>query len=102
MLPKLCKMGDYEPAIKAARSSDHCRSHYNSEVLAGVELIQFEVTADRGRVTDARTQVSHGKGSVVEIDPEETNIAALVAAGLGRVILPAKPATKAAKPSSGG
>lgn len=100
MLPKLCKMGDYEPAVKAARSSDYCRGHYNSEVLAGVELLRFEVTADKGRVTDARTQVSHGKGHIVEIDPMETNVAALVAAGLGKVVQ-AKPQARAAKPAEG-
>lgn len=88
MGPKFCKMGDYQPAIKAARSSDYCREHYNSEVLAGVELVRFEVTAEsnKARVTDARTQVSHGRGNVVELDPQETNIAALVAAGLGKVV----------------
>lgn len=93
MLPKFCSKGDYQPAIKAARSNELCRDHYNSEILAGVELVRFEVTAEspKARVTDARTQVSHGRGHVVELDPEETNIAALVAAGLGRVV-PAKPA----------
>ena len=92
MKPKLCRMDDYQPAVKAARSSDYCREHYNSHVLAGVELVKFEVTADKGRVTDARTQVWHGKGHVVEVDPAETNIAALVASGVGKVVQ-AKPKT---------
>lgn len=101
MVPKFCKMGDYQPAIKAVRSDEHCREHYNSEVLAGVELLRFEVTAETGRVTDARTQVSHGKGSTVDLDPAETNVAALVAAGLGRVV-PAeqKPAAAKATPKA--
>ncbi|MEO3923010.1 hypothetical protein ABGB07_03890 [Micromonosporaceae bacterium B7E4] len=93
--------GCYEVAVAAARSRKHCRPHYDSEVLAGVELVKFEVTAEspKARVTDARTQVSHGRGSVVELDPAETNIAALVAAGLGKVV-PSKPASKPAAKST--
>lgn len=96
---KFCKLDDYEVAIKGARSGEYCRSHYNSEILAGVDLVKFEVTAasPMARVTDARTQVSHGRGNVVELDPAETNIAALVAAGLGKVV---KPEPKPAKPAA--
>lgn len=87
MAAEFCVMdGCYEVAIGAARSRKHCRGHYNSEVLADADLIRFEVTADAGRVTDARTQVSHGKGAIVELDPQETRVAVLVAAGLGRVV----------------
>lgn len=90
MAAQFCAIdGCYEVTIGGARSREHCRGHYNGEVLAKVELVRFEVTA--GRVTDARTQVSHGPGTVVELDPAETNVAALVAAGLGKV------ATKPAK-----
>lgn len=99
MAAKFCvKDGCYEVAVAAARSREHCRTHYNTEVLAGVDLVRFEVTAEssKARVTDARTQVSHGRGSVVELDPAETNIAALVAAGLGKVV-PSKPASKPVK-----
>lgn len=93
---KFCVNGDYRPAVAAARSRDHCRECYNTEVLgAATDLLQFEVTADNARVTDVRTQVSHGKGSVVTLDPTETNVAALVAAGIGKVRLPD---TKPAKP----
>lgn len=98
---KFCKLGDYQVAIKGARSDEYCRDHYNSEILARVDLVKFEVTAEspKARVTDARTQVSHGRGSVVELDPAETNIAALVAAGLGKVV-PSKPASKPAAKST--
>lgn len=96
MPAKFCVMPEcYEVAVGAARSRDHCRDHYNSEVLAGVDLIRFEVTAPAGRVTDARTQTSHGRGAVVELDPAETNIPALVAAGLGKVVVPPKSGKKA-------
>jgi hypothetical protein len=96
MPAKFCTMdGCHDVAVGAARSRDHCRAHYFSEVLAGVDLVRFEVTAPAGRVTDARTQVSAGKGSVVELDPAETNIAALVAAGLGKVVVVAKTGKKA-------
>lgn len=85
--------GCYEAAVGAARSRQHCRGHYLSEVLAGVELVRCEVVGtERGRrgeqcrVTDARTAQSVGRGGVVELDPEETNIAALVAAGAVKVL----------------
>lgn len=85
MPAKFCvKSGCHEVAIGAARSRDHCRGHYNADVLAGVELTKVEVLA--GRVTDARTQVSQGKGQVVEVDPAETNVAGLVAAGVAKVV----------------
>lgn len=88
MPAKFCTMPEcHDVAVGAARSRDHCRTHYLSEVLAGVDLVRFEVTAAAGRVTDARTQVSAGKGAVVELDPAETNVAALVAAGLGKVVV---------------
>lgn len=96
MPAKFCRVdGCYNVAIGAARSRVHCRPHYNSDVLKGVELVKFEVTA--GAVTDARTQVSHGKGNVVELDPAETNIAALVAGGLGKVVAAKAPAKAEAK-----
>jgi hypothetical protein len=93
--------GCYEVAIRAPRSKDHCRTHYREHVLAHVEaeLVRFEVTSQWAKITDCTDQVSKGKGNIVTLDPEETTIAALVAAGLGRVIA-AKPATKAGKPAS--
>lgn len=84
--------GCHEVAAGARRSRVHCRRHYNSEVLAGVELVRFEVTAGatpKGRrpgVVDVRTQRTVYAGGVAMLDPAETNIAALVAAGVGRVV----------------
>lgn len=95
MPAKFCVNGDNNVAVAGPRSREHCRDCYNSNVLKGVELIKFEVTA--GAVTDARTQVSHGKGNVVELDPAETNIAALVAGGLGKVVAAKAPAKAEAK-----
>ncbi|HET8684778.1 MAG TPA: hypothetical protein VFM54_23335 [Micromonosporaceae bacterium] len=88
-------------AVGARRSRVHCRPHYNSEILSTVELVAFEVTAGRtakGRragVVDARTQRTVYAGGVAMLDPDETNVAALVAAGLGKVAEP--PAGKPAK-----
>lgn len=89
-----CETDCYEPAIGAARSRDHCRGHYNTLILAAADdLIAFEVTATNGiKVTDCRTQVGIGPRGVATLDPRETNVAALVAAGIGKVVPPAKPA----------
>lgn len=89
MAAKFCVKGDYQVAVKAARSSDFCREHYRTEVLAGVDLLRCEVVGV-APVTDARTQASIPPGQVVELDPEETNVAALVAAGAVKVV-PAAP-----------
>lgn len=94
MAAKFCVKGDNQVAIKAARSSDHCRDHYRTEVLAGVELLRCEVTGV-APVTDARTQVSVPAGQAVELDPMETDIAALVAAGAVKVLPAAKAEPKA-------
>lgn len=98
--PKFCTVdGCFDIAVKEPRSTDHCRSHYREIVLAGVPLVRFEVTAQprmaggkirRPGVVDVRTGETVYTGGVVEIDAREngggTNIAALVAAGLGRVL----------------
>lgn len=106
--PKFCTVsGCYEIAVREPRSQNHCRGHYATEILSGVELIRFEVTAQprfvggkarRPGVVDARTGQTVHAGGVVELDPAGTNIAALVAAGLGKVVPgPAAEATKAKK-----
>lgn len=90
--------GCFEIAGRWARSRKHCRPHYESEILANVELVRCEVIGGTGRrgeevrVTDARTQRSVGRGGVVELDPEETKILAVVAAGAVK-ILPGAAAT---------
>lgn len=86
MPAKFCVQQCGRVAVKAPRSTGHCRECYNRLILPTVELMWLEVTADQVRVTDARTQQSHGKGSVVALDPVETNVAALVASGIGRVV----------------
>lgn len=96
MAAKFCVKGDFQVAVKAPRSSDHCRDHYRGEVLAAVELLRCEVTGV-APVTDARTQASIPPGQVVELDPEETNVAALVAAGAVKVA----PAPKAEPKAKG-
>lgn len=92
---KFCVVdGCFNAAVKAARSGAHCRSCYNRDILAAADdLIQFEVTAGSGaKVTDCRTQTGVGPGGVATLDPRETNVAALVAAGLGKVVPSAVPA----------
>jgi hypothetical protein len=84
--------GCFEVAVGAARSRDHCREHYLSEVLKDAELVRCEVIGSH-RITDARTGNGVAKGGVVEIDPTETHVVQLVAAGHVRVIA-AKPSVK--------
>jgi hypothetical protein len=81
MKARLCAEGDYKAAVKAARSADHCREHYRTKILAGVDLLKCKVIGV-APVTDARTQASVPTGGTVELDEAETNIAALVAAGV--------------------
>jgi hypothetical protein len=90
MKPRLCVEGDYKAAVKAARSAEHCREHYVSKVLAGVELLKCEVVGV-APVTDARTLASVPTGGTVELDEAESNIAALVSSGAVRVLAKAKP-----------
>lgn len=103
MTAKFCCRDDcFEVAVRAARSSLHCRPHYLEDVLAGVELVRFEVTSPTAKITDCVDQVSKGRGYIVHLDPAETDVAMLVAAGLGRVVAKpvAKPAEKPAKPKA--
>lgn len=85
--------GCYEVAIGAARSRQHCRAHYRSEILANAtDLVTCEVVAGVGSrgesagVTDAVTNETVRQGGTVVLDPRETNVAALVAGGTVRVI----------------
>lgn len=103
MSVKFCTVdGCFEVAIRGARSWDHCRGHYRSDVLAHADdLMRCEVTAGLGTsgreeagVTDCVTNETVRKGGVVTLDPRETNIAALVAGGTVKVV---PPATKPAK-----
>jgi hypothetical protein len=94
MPAKFCaEDGCYEVAIGAARSRDHCRPHYRDLVLKDVELIRCQVVCaasgrngERAGVTDARTNVTVYAPGIVELDPAETNIAAVVAAGAVKVL----------------
>lgn len=97
--------GCFTPAIGAARSRKHCREHYRTEVLAGVELVAAEVLAGFGSrgetaaVADAFTGEDVTFGNVVRLDPAETNILALVQGGIVKV-LPSPAAEAALKPGS--
>jgi hypothetical protein len=103
---KFCaRDGCYEPAIGAARSRDYCRTDYLELVLkpAEAELVRCQVTGTtRGlrdevcRVTDCLTGQSVAAPGEVTLDPAETKIAALVAAGAVKVI-PSPAADKAKK-----
>lgn len=66
------------------RSRRHCGPHYRSEVLAGVELTRCEVVG-RFPVVDARTGEDVPPGGTVELDPEATNIPALIGGGMVRI-----------------
>lgn len=103
MPAKFCaKDGCMRVAVRAPRSSELCRECYNADIMPTVEMVMFRVTATSGaKVTDARTQQSRGNGHVVELDPAETNVAALVAAGLGEVVVDAKPARPAKTAAAG-
>jgi hypothetical protein len=94
---KFCAVpGCQQVAVKTARTTTLCRQCYNTTVLPTVGLVWLEVTGP-APVTDARTQQSAGKGSVVALDPAETNVAALVAGGAGKVV-DAPAHVKASKP----
>lgn len=91
--------GCFAVAIKTKRSEDRCREHYRSDVLAVADnLVACEVIPSVGRqgrragVTDAVTNQRVEQGPVT-LDPLETNIAAVVATGILRV-LPGKAADK--------
>lgn len=73
----------------SARPNDECRGHYLETF--GAELVRFEVTAPV-EISDVRTGEAVGRGGIVELDPVETNVAMLIAAGFGRVVVDAKPA----------
>ena len=88
----------YDVAIKTKRSDNLCRTHYRSDVLANVDLVECEVqpsTGLRGEsagVTDAVSNQTIRSGSVL-LDPLETNIAALVYGGIVKVV-PSKAAAE--------
>lgn len=93
--------GCFETRIGAARSREKCRTHYR-ELLAAADLVQVEVVAGEGSrgqlagVTDCVTNQTVRHGGVALLDPVETNIAALVAGGVVKVI-PSPAAEKAKK-----
>lgn len=88
MPAKFCATkGCYEVAVKTARRDDLCRAHQR-EAVTSVPFIRVQVVGP-AEVTDARTQIAAGQGSVVELDPVETTperLAALVAAGHVKVL----------------
>lgn len=92
--------GCFEVAIAAARSRRHCRGHYRDILAQATDLVRCEVTAGAGisvraalaGVTDCVTNETVRQGGVVTLDPQETNIAALVAGGTVKVLPAAKPA----------
>lgn len=96
--------GCFKGAIGAARSRKHCRTHYRSEVLADVDLVEATVIADgvdpRGTpaaVADALTGEDVTLGNVVRLDPAETNILALIQGGIVELVAgPGADAFKAA------
>lgn len=95
MTVKFCVNGDYQVAIKAARSADHCRDCYVAEVLDKADDLLVAEVVGAAPVTDARTQESVAPGGEVVLDPAATNVAALVAAGAVKVSGPRKKATPA-------
>lgn len=82
--------GCFEAAIMTKRSDDLCRSHYRTDILAKVDLVEAEVIPSNGSrgesagVTDAVTNATVRQGTV-RLDPAETNIAALVYGGIIKV-----------------
>jgi hypothetical protein len=87
------KAGCFEVAIKTARTDDLCRKDYRADVLAVADdLVRAEVLCDRGSrgedtgVTDAVTNQTVYFGGVVTLDPRETNLAALVAGGIVKIL----------------
>lgn len=101
-MAQFCAKDDcYEVAIGVSRwdrqqepVSTHCRAHYLSDVLG--ETVRCEVVGPM-RITDVRTLKGVAKGSVVEVDPLETNVLQLVAAGHVKVLPAAKKAVKQEK-----
>lgn len=88
---KFCTAGGcYEVAVRAPRCLDLCREHYVAELaadgpalttsLADVPLVRAEVVGPVP-ITDARTCCGVVPGQMVELDPTEVNIAALVYSG---------------------
>lgn len=100
---RFCSHGEcFEAAIRGARATDKCRTHYRELLAAADDLVACEVTTtpeglngEASGVTDAITNETVRPGGTVTLDPRETNIAALVAGGIVRVI--PSPAAKALK-----
>lgn len=93
MSAKFCATsGCFEVAIGAARSRDLCRTHYRDLLAKSTDLVKCEVVASHGSrgqsagVTDCVTNETVRFGGTVTLDPRETNIAALVAGGIVKVI----------------
>lgn len=72
-------------AVRTGRSDEHCRSHYATDVLPTVQLVRCKVVGP-AQIIDARTDEPVDPGGDVELDPEVTNIAALVYAQLVEII----------------
>lgn len=96
-----CRDGCHQVAIRAPRSSLHCRPCYVAAMLADdpalsvpvaqLPLVRCRVTGPVP-ITDALTATGQVTGAEVLIDPVDTNVIALVYAGHVEVL----PATKAA------
>ncbi len=97
----------FEAAIRAPRSTGLCRGHYVEALdaddpalttsIAATPLVRCEVIG-QSPITDARTCCGVVAGELVDLDPVETNITALVYGGHVKVL----PAGKAAKTSKAG
>jgi hypothetical protein len=91
---KFCVMaGCHDVAVRSGRGADHCRKHYRTEVLGTAgDLVRCEVISGFGSsgqssgVTDCVTNETVRLGGAVTLDPVETNVAALVAGGIVRVV----------------
>lgn len=91
MADQFCAVdGCFEVAIGVSRwdrekrpVSTHCRGHYLTDVLT--ETVRCEVVGPM-RISDCRIMQGVARGGVVEVDPLETNVLQLVAAGHVKVL----------------
>lgn len=74
------------------REAIRCRAHLVASIED--ELVRCQVVGEH-KIVDFRTGASVGKPGLVELDPAETNIAALVSERLVKVL----PSTPAAEPA---
>jgi hypothetical protein len=103
MLPNIkpcAREGCFAPAVGVSRwnptekpETRYCRDDYLDLVL-GERGVVAEVTGPF-EITDVRTQTGVGLGGLVELDPRQSNVTALVYAGHVKVVT----APKKAKPA---